>query len=733
MSIKALPGEATRLLDASSLIANPVSLVKELVDNAIDAHATSIEVLIAPNTVDKIEVRDNGHGILRSDFDLLGRPGHTSKLTCLDDLHTRPSDEASLGFRGQGLAAAATLGYVAITTRTRADSVAASFRLAPGSTSGSNSGGIVGESLKPAPNPVGTSITVTCLFSSLPVRRRAATQDSAKAVAAIKALLYGYALARPQLRLGFKVFQKPELTWNYSHRSTQQMASTEAARCSMEMREATRVLFGNEVARQCQDVVVSAVELFALSAGGSQRTLAQTLAQTLSGDDAIRGLVFEALLPQPGADLSKLAAGGFVSVDGRPLSAHHRGGIVGKLLALFRAHLARSTASEPHQQRHIRDAFMRLNIRCPADSYDPNVEPSKTDVLFGNQKLLCDAFERLCVRLYGAVEPERSQTQASATTRTRHTTGGQSNLRQSSVIGMSLRSAVTPYNSPATSAREQHGSSAELVRQRLRPGTTSSRPGSGARRREFDAQRHPNPTVRPRRERAALGLQTPPPSSPLQHHQGGRRGRARRSAESPDHVDLPGLVSTDAYRQTTISFGKPAEAMREQRAALGSNVSSSAPISGVDGIAARPQEFMTATEFQSGQDAAMSTGTRVVETAVQESNNAAFWNEAGVQTTTSGDKSQKTRWQAATRKPVYVLETDLARLRRGFARSASAGDWEGEYVCLSPDMVDISAVKRRLKQAMVGWLAKTRANREGGMPVEIEYYLKRGLKGKAKR
>ncbi|EFW98852.1 DNA mismatch repair protein [Grosmannia clavigera kw1407] len=742
MSIKALPADATRLLDASSLIVDPVGLVKELVDNAIDAHATSIEVLIAPNTIDKIEVRDDGHGILRADYDFLGRPGHTSKLTCLEDLRTRTSDDASLGFRGQGLAAATALGYVAITTRTRTDTVAATFRLTSVSAS-RHSGGIVAESLKPSPAPVGTSVTVTCLFSSFPVRRCMAMKDSARTLAAIKELLYGYAFARPQLRLTFKVFQKPQMAWKYFHRPTQQVIPAEADRCGVEMREATRVLFGNEVARQCQDVVVSAADLYALSAGGGQLTLAQSL----PGDDTICGLVFQAFLPRPGVDLSKLALGGFVSVDGRPLSARHRGGIVCRLLALYRRHLARSTLSVSHQQMHINNAFIRLNIKCPAGSYDSNVESSKTDVLFVNEQLLCDAFERLCIRLYGAIEPYKSQPQSSvsrhATAGTGHVSGSQSILRQSSIIGMSSRPAVTPYSGPIMSLDEQHSASGGLVGRRTRLGVVSSSPRNegqqtasagvlqrGGRRHQLDAQPHAHLTPpNPGRGGCKRGLQTPPPSSPLRRRQGGRRGKRR--AESPDHADLPGLVSNDAYRQTTISFGKPAGTIHDRRATVESSASSQESISAVAELATRPQGNMAAPELQTIQDATLAE--KRMGAPVQESSYAACWDEAGLHTTGGRDNGQRSRRLVATRKPVYVLETDLAKLRKSFARYSSEGDRDGEFTCLSPEMMDISAVKRRLRRALASWLAKPRANQKGGTAVEIEFYLRRGLKGVANK
>src|SRR5271169_6760807 len=99
MSIAALPKSTTRLLTSSQALTTPVSLVKELVDNSLDARATSISITISSNTVDIIEVRDNGHGIQPDDRAVLGRRGWTSKITCLEDLE----HASSLGFRGEAL------------------------------------------------------------------------------------------------------------------------------------------------------------------------------------------------------------------------------------------------------------------------------------------------------------------------------------------------------------------------------------------------------------------------------------------------------------------------------------------------------------------------------------------------------------------------------------------------------------------------------------------------------
>lgn len=87
-AITALPETTVRLLGSAAAITTPVDVIKELLDNALDAEATSVDVLVSANLIGSIQVRDNGHGIQADDYDSLGRMGHTSKLTSFEELKT---------------------------------------------------------------------------------------------------------------------------------------------------------------------------------------------------------------------------------------------------------------------------------------------------------------------------------------------------------------------------------------------------------------------------------------------------------------------------------------------------------------------------------------------------------------------------------------------------------------------------------------------------------------------
>ncbi|EON96897.1 putative dna mismatch repair protein mutl protein [Phaeoacremonium minimum UCRPA7] len=359
MPIQALSQNTIRLLGSPLVVTSPVSLVKELLENSIDAGATSVEILISPNTVDKIEVRDNGEGICSDDYDTLGRRGHTSKLSSFEDLRTIGGK--SYGFRGEALAGANALGTVAITTRTSRDRLATTLHLVPGD------GGIAKQ--QSASAPVGTTVSVAALFARLPVREQLAMKERQKAIMKIKELLPSYALARPNLRISFKVLKMDRMGWSY------------APRPQARVQEAVLQIFGSGLASQYVFVTNS----LPIESSGSE-------------DGSIIGdLELRAFLPKPKADPSKLSKGAYISVDSRPVNPTR--GTMRKLVSAFKTHLS-TAMGDIDSTKPVRDSFMQLDILCPTGWYDPNVEPSKDDVIFSDERKLLDAFNSLCAQVY---------------------------------------------------------------------------------------------------------------------------------------------------------------------------------------------------------------------------------------------------------------------------------------------------------------------------------------------
>ena len=103
--IRILPPEEARRIAAGEVVDRPAALVREFLDNAIDAGAANIEVTIEEGGCKKVEVADDGGGMSREDLQLCSLTHATSKIRCLDDLET----SNTLGFRGEALAAAAAV------------------------------------------------------------------------------------------------------------------------------------------------------------------------------------------------------------------------------------------------------------------------------------------------------------------------------------------------------------------------------------------------------------------------------------------------------------------------------------------------------------------------------------------------------------------------------------------------------------------------------------------------
>ena len=127
-SVKVLSASLIRHIGSSQALAEPSSVVKELIDNALDARASTITIEVSSDTLRMIQVRDNGHGIPPGDRHLVARRHCTSKIRDLEDVKRVAG--FSLGFRGEALASmAAVSGALTITTRIEGEQVAVKLEL----------------------------------------------------------------------------------------------------------------------------------------------------------------------------------------------------------------------------------------------------------------------------------------------------------------------------------------------------------------------------------------------------------------------------------------------------------------------------------------------------------------------------------------------------------------------------------------------------------------------------
>ncbi len=184
MGIKILDKKTAEQIAAGEVIENPASVVKELIENALDAGSTRIEVEISNGGKSAISVTDNGQGITAAELPLAFQRFATSKLSSIDDLNKLHS----LGFRGEALSSIAAVARVKVVTRTE------------GSISGSQLLIDGGEIMKQEEvgAPFGTRVEVSDLFFNTPGRQKFLRGDAAETTR-ISTLLAEMALAHPEV------------------------------------------------------------------------------------------------------------------------------------------------------------------------------------------------------------------------------------------------------------------------------------------------------------------------------------------------------------------------------------------------------------------------------------------------------------------------------------------------------------------------------------------------------
>jgi DNA mismatch repair protein MutL len=181
MPIRILPGELVDQIAAGEVIERPASVVKELVENALDAGATRIEIDVERGGIALVRVRDDGCGIAAGELPMALARHATSKIACLDDLEA----VTTLGFRGEALP---SIGSV---SRLRIVSCAAGA--AHGAQVDADGGALT--PVRPAAHPPGTTIEVRDLFFNVPARRKFVRSDATE-LTHIAKLLERLALSR---------------------------------------------------------------------------------------------------------------------------------------------------------------------------------------------------------------------------------------------------------------------------------------------------------------------------------------------------------------------------------------------------------------------------------------------------------------------------------------------------------------------------------------------------------
>lgn len=182
--IKLLPKNISDKIAAGEVVERPASVIKELVENSIDAKASAISVSISGGGVKEIVVTDNGVGISSNDVNLAFEKHATSKIFTLNDLEYISTQ----GFRGEALSSIAAVSVTEMKTKRRAEEAGTHTRV---------SGGRI-DYINPAGLPDGTSVTVSNLFYNVPARRKFLKSDAQEA-AVVSDLMSRFILAFPEI------------------------------------------------------------------------------------------------------------------------------------------------------------------------------------------------------------------------------------------------------------------------------------------------------------------------------------------------------------------------------------------------------------------------------------------------------------------------------------------------------------------------------------------------------
>ena len=182
-SIVGLDDDTVRRIAAGEVVERPASVVKELVENSLDAGASRVSVAVESGGVDGVRVRDDGVGMTGEELSLAVREHHTSKIGDIDDLE---SGVATLGFRGEALYAVGAVSRLTVRSKPRGGDVGHELAV---------EGGEIGE-VRPAGCPEGTVVEVDDLFFNVPARRKFLKTETTE-FDHVNTVVTQYALANP--------------------------------------------------------------------------------------------------------------------------------------------------------------------------------------------------------------------------------------------------------------------------------------------------------------------------------------------------------------------------------------------------------------------------------------------------------------------------------------------------------------------------------------------------------
>jgi DNA mismatch repair protein MutL len=339
--IRILPETVANKIAAGEVVERPASVVKELLENSLDAGAKSVRVEVESGSKRLIRIVDDGCGMLHDDALLAFERHATSKLRSADDLLSI----STLGFRGEALPSIAAVSRLTLETRAAEEEQGTRLEFAGGKLL----------SVKPAGAPAGTAISVADLFYCVPARRKFLKSETTE-LGHIASLVTHYALAHPHKHFVLKT-------------PTQEILNATPAQT---MAERVYQVFGRQAAAEMVEMALT--------------------------EAPIRAAITEPEV-EPGEEAARIGVSGFVS---RPeIQRVNRNGIfVFVNRRLIRDRLVLHAINEAYRNIVPPGVFpaVLLFIELPYEEVDVNVHPAKIEVRFRHSQVVHD-FVRDSIRM----------------------------------------------------------------------------------------------------------------------------------------------------------------------------------------------------------------------------------------------------------------------------------------------------------------------------------------------
>ncbi|KAF9962656.1 hypothetical protein BGZ70_008009 [Mortierella alpina] len=365
-TIKAIDKESVHRICSGQVVLDMATAVKELLENSLDAGATSIVIKFKQNGLDHITVTDNGCGITDTDLETLALKHYTSKLTSFNDL----AQVRSFGFRGEALSSLCALSSLTVSTSTGQKPTGVLVEY--------NSDGLI-KSKTPVPMTKGTTIRISNLFEGMPVRRNEFVKNIKREYTKCIGLIQAYALIATNVRISCvsQMDKKPAV--NYI-----------ATSGNATIRQNIINVFGPKAMVDVIDFTVEIVQ-GPTDLNSNLNGAADEDGEEESNDESKGGITLSGHISSPFFGKGRSSADRqYLFINGRPCVLPKITRVINEVYHSF------NTNQSP---------FLVANLVLPTSYYDVNVSPDKRTIFLHNERMIVEELRNKLTELF---EPSRS-------------------------------------------------------------------------------------------------------------------------------------------------------------------------------------------------------------------------------------------------------------------------------------------------------------------------------------